>query len=327
MPEYTDDEIKRIDSLGINFNNFYNLPEEYSAYENSRFVVFTVPYEKTTSYRRGTAGGPQAIIHASHQIELHDVEIGSEPFRAGIHTDPDFLLHLTDPEKISSQPFAETHKALVSKIKKTLTDGKIPVVIGGEHTISIIPIEAAATLYPDLTVVQFDAHADLRSGYEGNPYSHACFMRRVLESTHPPRKVIQLSVRSICPEEMRFARDSGKITVFMAKDISTGSVTTEQILKHITGKVYITIDMDTFDPSEVPAVGTPEPGGLRWNHVADTLAAVADTAEIIGFDVVELAPLQDSVASQFLAAKLIYRIMGLIADRHQALGKMRNAEC
>lgn len=316
MPEYPDDEIKRIDSLGINFNNFCNLPEEYSTYESSRFVVFTVPYEKTTSYRRGAAGGPQAILHASHQIELHDVEIGSEPFRAGIHTDPEWLLHVTEPEKNSSPPFAETRKALGNKVKKTLNNKKISVVIGGEHTISIAPIETAATLYPDLTVVQFDAHADLRYEYDGNPYSHACFMRRVLETTHPPRNVAQLGVRSICPEEIRFARDSGKVAIFLSKDISTGSATTEQILAQITGKVYITIDMDTFDPSEVPAVGTPEPGGLRWNQVVDTLAAIADAAEIIGFDVVELAPLQDSVASQFLAAKLIYRIMGLIADRH-----------
>ncbi|MEW6201483.1 MAG: agmatinase, partial [bacterium] len=211
-------------------------------------------------------------------------------------------------------------KILGEKVKKVITDGKIPVVIGGEHSVSLAPIEAAAAIYPELTVVQFDAHADLRSEYNGSPYSHASVIRRVLELPQPPRRVIQIGIRSMCPEEIRFVRDSGKVTILWGKDITAddaGRHLRMPPLKKITGKVYITIDMDAFDPSEVPAVGTPEPGGIRWHQAVDILSVIIGSADVVGFDVVELAPLRDGVASQFLAAKLIYRIMGLIERKQR----------
>ncbi|MEW5947046.1 MAG: agmatinase [bacterium] len=304
-PDFDDDVIERIDTAPFRGANFCGLPPEFSSFENSRFVVVPVPFEETTSFRRGAAGAPAEIISASAQVELLDVEAGAQPFRAGIHTCADFMnLPLT---------LDDVRGPLTGKLAEIFSLGKTPVVIGGEHTVSIAPVAAACAAFEDLTLVHLDAHADLRNEYEGNRFSHACALRRAMELSPPPSRLIMVGVRSMCPEEIRFVRDSAGVTLRLARDVRSGAARLDRIAADAGGgSVYITIDMDVFDPSEVPAVGTPEPGGLGWGQVCGLLAGIVAGADVVGFDVVELAPAPHAVRSQFLAAKLIYRLMGLI---------------
>ncbi|MFH1539434.1 MAG: agmatinase [bacterium] len=311
--EFADDTIKKLDGGPATHPGFLGLPPEFSAPERARFVVIPVPFEETTSYGKGAARGPGAIIEASHQVELHDVEIAAEAFREGIHTDTALL---------DDTPTGERIVGAVEEVVGKWLDagkphrGKLPVVLGGEHTVSVGAIRAAAAraaaVADGLTVVQLDAHADLRDSYGGSPLSHACAMRRALEGPPRPGRLVQVGVRSMCPEEIRFAAGRDDIKTFLAGDFLSGKATREEILSAIGPRVYLTIDMDVFDPSEAPAVGTPEPGGLRWADVAGLIEGIANAAEVVGVDVVELAPIPGLKAPEFFAAKLIYRILGLI---------------
>ncbi len=197
----------------------------------------------------------------------------------------------------------------ISEITSWLVDsGKLPVALGGEHTITAGLVRALAKKYPRLGALQLDAHADLRESYQGTPWSHACVMRRVLEHEVP---IVQVGVRSLCYEEAQYAA-TRELPLYFARNILEGSGWRRKILAHLPAEVYITVDLDVFDPSIMPAVGTPEPGGLGWYWVMELLREVAKMRRVVGFDVVELAPQPGNRAPDFLGAKLVYKLLGYI---------------
>jgi len=292
------------------FDNFLSLPPEYSDPASSKFVVFTAPFEKTTSYRKGTALGPEAILEASHQVELFDFELGRSAVEKGIATDRSL-------DAFCDGDYEKFDVAARAVATATMRRGATPVFIGGEHSISLAPAAAALELYPDLTVVQIDAHADLRDSYDGDRYSHASVMRRILEIDPGPPRVVQVGIRSGCAEEFRMAESESRIKMFTAAAIHSGRVSIDDILDSVKGRVYLTIDLDGIDPAEAPAVGTPEPGGLSWRWTLEFIERLCALSKPVAFDLVELCPIPGDFRSDFLSAKLIYRIIGLIAAQSE----------
>lgn len=286
------------------YDNFMSLPPQYSGAHASRFVVLPVPFEATTSYRSGAADGPKALIEASWQVELFDAELGKRAFEAGIHTSRKADRRVRRADTM--------YKAVRRETAAALDNGQIPVVLGGEHTVTVPAVHAALERYPELSVLQLDAHADLRDSFEGTPWSHACAMRRILALADRPPRIVQAGLRSMCTEEWNLSRRSRSVTSFLAKDNMSGKAPAHKILSALSRDVYVTIDLDAFDPSEMPGVGTPEPGGLTWAWVNDLLGLVAAKRNIVGFDIVELCPIEGQNISEFFAAKLTYRIMGLL---------------
>jgi agmatinase len=282
--------------------NFGGLPEEHSKYETSRAVIFPVPLERTTTYEHGTRNGPAAILAASRNMELYDEELGIEPYKEfGIVTLP--AIDTMDGT------LQEVLEELFTAESELFADGKFPVALGGEHSLTPPLVSAAAKKFKNLSVLQIDAHADLRDKYQGNPASHACAMRRVVEIC----PAVQVGIRSLCEEE---ARDIPNlpVKVYWAKDIARAPLKTwiAKVLGDLSSHVYVTIDVDGFDPSVVPATGTPEPGGLDWHQVTSLMRAVAGHKKIVGMDVVELLPQPGHHASDFLAAKLVYKCLGYV---------------
>ncbi len=264
--------------------------------EESRAVVMQVPYDGTTSFRAGTREGPHAIITASRQLELFDRELGRDiAEEVGIHTLPEM-----EPDTGSAE---KTVRRVEEMAGDVLAGGKFPVMLGGEHSVSAGAVAALAKKYKDLSVLQIDAHADLRDEYEGAKFNHACAMRRIRDHV---KATVQAGIRSVCREEMDY------ITKEKLDDrIHWGAEFSEaEILSHLTGTVYVTMDLDGFDPSECPGVGTPEPGGLKWLQVLKLLRAVSQKKKIVGFDVMELMPIPGTVQSEFFAAKLAYKLLG-----------------
>ncbi len=275
---------------------FAALPPEHSDYESSRVVVLPVPYDSTASGWVGAREGPAAIIEASENMELYDIGIGREPYLVGIHTLPELAVHAGGPE------------AMVERIEEVvgelLDDGKFVVTLGGEHTVAVGALRAHAKRTPGLSVLALDAHADLRDSYMDTPYSHACTLRRALESA----PLVQVGLRSAEREEHELIRERGLAFHSPQEYRAAGP---ESIAAQLADDVYITIDLDAFDPSQLAAVGTPEPGGLLWDEVSELLGTVARMGRIIGFDVTELAPSLGPRANAQLAAKLTYRLIGL----------------
>lgn len=263
-----------------------------STYNKAKFVVVPVPYEATTTYGKGTRKGPAAILAASKYVEDFDEELGFETCdRAPIHT---------------LKPVSVTGCRL--QVAGLLRDKKIPVVLGGEHSITPYVVKACAKEYKNLSVLQFDAHADLRDSYKGSKNNHACVMRRVLEIC----PAVQVGLRNISKEGWEFAKKTGQLKkIHWAEKLEL----VEKIESQLSKNVYITIDVDVFDPSVVPAVGTPEPGGMYWYEVLDILKAVCATKNVVGFDVMELSPRKADIASDFAAAKLVYKVIGYISAK------------
>lgn len=267
--------------------------------ENARAVMIPFGLEKTVSYTGGTAKGPQAILDASPELEYFDEVFWCEPFREyGIAT-------LAEPEIAGN--VEDALDQLESLTEEVLEAGKFPLILGGEHSITAGSIRPFAQRYEQLTILQFDAHADLRDGYDGEHYSHAAAMCRCLD--HPNVRLVSVGIRNISAGEIPFLEaNKDRIEIFWAKDKAKWSAA--DIAKAVgTGPTYITFDIDGFDSSLMPATGTPEPGGLFWDEVMDALAAVSKSANIVGADVVELAPQTGLHACDFLAAKLCYKIM------------------
>lgn len=286
-------------TLGVK-NNFLAIDEKYSSFENSEIVIQSVPYEKTVSYGKGTSKGPKAILKASHYVEFFDEELNRELcFEKGIAA-----LSSLNLEKL---PPAEAIKKIYESTKNLLNKNKFVVTLGGEHTISQAPIKAFLEKYPDLTVLQFDAHSDLRNSYEGTKYSHASVMARVAEMT---KSIVQVGIRAQCKEEYEFIKSNG-IVAFYARDIfsSVSDKWHKDVINALGKNVYITFDVDGFDPSLLPATGTPEPGGLFWDNTMNLLKKIGESKNIVGFDVVELAPSKAHPASDFIAAKLVYKML------------------
>jgi agmatinase len=283
-------------------HTFLGLDEAASAFGKAKVVILPVPYESTTSYGGGTSGGPGAILEASRYIELYDHELEAEPWEAGISTLPQ--LHLTGSGL--GEAMAEL-RAAYDRVQDAGPE-KLIITVGGEHSISAPPIQSwVERLGGDrLTVLQFDAHTDLRPEYEGTRHSHAAVMHQV----HEEVDIVAVGIRAVTREEARLARDRTNIHVFYADDIQTGEAWIDAVMGRLTENVYITFDVDGFDPALVPSTGTPEPGGLGWYPVLRLLRRVFQERNVRGVDVVELAPIPGLHAPDFLVAKLIYKMIG-----------------
>jgi len=277
--------------------NFGGLELEFSALDRARAVVLPVPYDFSTTYQSGTRWGPRAILAASQNMELWDEELGPT-YRAGIHT----------LEEI--EPSAEGPEAMARRVEQATAwifdHGKLPVVLGGEHSITAGTVAAARKKYPGVTVLQLDAHADMRESYLDSRYSHACVMRRVREGG----RAASVGVRSMGEEEAEYLKAHPE-AIWSTRQFRALKGDWAPILAALGDEVFVTFDLDALDPGILPGTGTPEPGGLDWFEAVDLLAAVAAKKRIIGFDVVELAPLPGQVTSDFLAARLTYRMIGL----------------
>lgn len=278
--------------------NFLGLPDEHARLEESAVVILPVPYEATVSYMGGTRFGPRALLHASRYVELYDHELDAEPYTVGVHTLPELLLSGAGPEAA----LAELRRAMDA----LLDLGKFVVLVGGEHTVSAPAIQAhAARSEGRLSVLQLDAHADLRREYEGTPYSHACVMYRV----HRDADLVPVGLRSFTAEEAALMRERGIPAVFGHELQSADWM--DRVLRALGDAVYVTIDVDFFDPAIMPSTGTPEPGGGWWYPTLALLERVFAERRVVGCDVVELAPIPGIVAPDFLAAKLVYKLVGL----------------
>lgn len=282
--------------------NFGGLPEENSRYESARAVIFPIPLERTTSYERGTVRGPAAILEASRNMETFDDELGVETFlKMGIAT----LAPADAAEGTLEKVLADLYTTELALLR----DGKFPVALGGEHSLTPPLVAAAAKQFADLSVLQIDAHADLREAYQGNRASHASAMRRVLETC----PAVQVGIRSLSIEESE-AIPHLRTKIYWARDIARAPLENwiPRVVADLSPHVYLTVDLDGFDPAYVPATGTPEPGGLDWYQVTSLLRAVAQERKIVAADVVELLPQHGDHASDFLAAKLVYKILGYV---------------
>ncbi len=276
--------------------NFASLDEEDSSFERSRVVVLPVPYDSTVSARAGTRDGPRAIIEASADMELYDVGLGIEPWRHGIHTLPELAPHTGSPEAMADR--------IESVVGEMLDAGKFVVTLGGEHTVAVGAVRAHAKRTPGLSVLAFDAHSDMRDEYLDSKFNHACTLRRAHE--HAP--VTQVGLRSASFEDAAFVRGEG-LAFYSPKEFRQAGA--QAVVDRLSDAVYITIDLDNFDPAEMSAVGTPEPGGLHWDEVSDLLIAVTSAKRVVGFDVTELSPSLGPRSCAQLAAKLTYRLIGL----------------
>jgi agmatinase len=284
--------------------NFGLLPDSLSTYATARVVVLPVPFERTVSYGKGTSAGPAAILRASQAMELYDEELRFEPAEIGIATLPPFLPDAFD----LGAALAE----LEQECRRHLAAGKFLLTLGGEHSLSLAPIRAAHAVHGELCVVQFDAHADLRAEFEGTPFSHAAVMRRVHDERLP---TLPIGVRSLSKEEAEFAHEAGVPIVWSHELDELEGQRFERLLAALPERVYLTFDIDYFDPSLVPATGTPEPGGGTWHPTLRLLSRLFEAKTVVAMDVVELAPLGGQPASDFVAAKLAYKCLGYWARR------------
>jgi agmatinase len=273
--------------------NFGYLPEDYSDPDNAGIVIIPVAYDGTSTWLKGADKGPVAIIEASANMELYDIETDSEVYKKGIFTEQIIGGEISTAEMIET--VTETARYYLER-------DRFMVIIGGEHSVSIGSIKAHTEQYENLTVLQLDAHSDLREEYNGSKYNHACVMARVKELC----PIVQVGIRSMDYSEKKSLDRFG---TFFAKDIYNNTDWIKNVISKLSDNVYITIDLDAFDPSIMPSTGTPEPGGLLWYDVLALLKVVAEKKNIVGFDVVELCPDTKNKAPDFLAAKLIYKLL------------------
>jgi agmatinase len=283
----------------LNFLGLKSLPVK-----EAEAVILPIPYEATVTYGGGTREGPEAILTASLQVELWDEELNWESAAA---------IRLATAQPIL--PEVSGPQAMVEKIKRIVqpwvAQGKLILALGGEHTITVALVQACQTRYPDFTVVALDAHADLRESYDGSKLSHACTMRRIYELGRP---LTLLGVRSYSQDEYQLLRVAPRLKVFKPRDLNTPAGWDQALehLKGIVGPVYLSIDLDALDPGIMPAVGTPEPGGLSYGQVLSIMQTLAQRGPVIGLDLVELAPMPGNRVSEFTAARLAYKALGYI---------------
>jgi len=280
--------------------------EEFSSFERSRILVWPIAYEGTVSYGTGTGRGAEAIIDASRNMELYDEETDAEVYKLGIHT-------LEESDSI--EPPAKMMQALYERARELVSSDKFVAMIGGEHSVSAPVIRAHAERYENLSVLQIDAHADLRDTYDGTPHSHASIMARVTRDLKLPS--VQVGIRSISAEEAR-ALDTLPTRIFWARDIVGRTDWWEDAVSGLTENVYLTVDIDGLDPSLVAQTGTPEPGGLGWYETVGLIRTLARTRRIVGMDLTEYAYVEGQDASAFLCAKLIYKTLSFIFESETA---------
>jgi len=330
-------------------DNFLGLPARYSDYAHSRFAVLPIPYDSTTSFQTGTRDGPAAIIRASQQVELFDEELEAECHKSGVATLDPLVPNMAGPEAM--------HEDIFQTARRIVRDGKFLLGLGGEHSISSGLVRAVMTKHKKLSVLQIDAHLDLRNSWEGAKHSHACVMRRIVDLG---ANVVSIGNRNVSLEEHRFLKtvirtpsasvgpgkersskfkvqkhhrrtaSSGRSSNFDLrtsnfKSPSVGVITARQchtdddwvdrVLNALGDTVYVTIDIDGFDPSFAPGTGTPEPGGLDWYQVTGLLRLVAAEKKVVGADIVEVMPIPGQAVTEFLAARLIYKLIGYTQNR------------
>ena len=274
-------------------NTYAGIPEEFAKIEKSSIVLSTVPYDGTSTWQKGADKGPEAFLKASENMELYDIETDSEVYRNGIF--------MADPVTENSSPEAMV-EAVYSLTKKYILRDRFVTTFGGEHSISIGAIRAHNEVFQNLTVLQIDAHADLRKEYEGSNYNHACALYEANENTN----LIQVGIRSMDVAEKRVMN---RANVFFAHEMAQDKFWMDVAIELMTDNVYITIDLDGFDPSICPATGTPEPGGLMWYESLEFFKKVFEQKNVVGFDIVELCPNENEKSSDFLAAKLYYKLL------------------
>lgn len=289
--------------------SFCGLPGNAAAYAQASTIILPVPFDKTSTWLKGADKGPAAIIEASKYLELYDIETDSEVYKKGI-----FTAHPVHAS--SSSVLLRKTDAAVSRYLK---DNKLVVTLGGDHSVSIGVIKSYANHYKNLSVLHLDAHADSRDSYEGTPYNHACVMARAREIT---KNIVSVGIRSMDSSERAYV-DRKKM--FFAHDIHDSDKWINNAVRLLTDKVYITIDLDVFDPGLMPSTGTPEPGGLGWYQIMKLLASVSKSKRIVGFDVVELCPSKHK-APDFLAAKLIYTLLSYIhANKPRSMSAVKSS--
>jgi agmatinase len=276
--------------------------------ETARIAIIPAPLEYSVCYMTGTQFGPQAILDASSQMELYDEELDRSPIEVGVHTLP--MLDYTGLDHTAAL------KLTGDTVREVLQRGQLPLTLGGEHSLSAPVIAAVHEHYPDLTVVHIDAHGDLRDEFEGTPLSHASIERRVVDMGIP---LLEIGIRSFSPEEAQFLKTRPDVAIVWAYQMARGiaRIPWERLGKH----TYVTLDLDAFDPGEMPAVGTPEPGGLSWYQVLDLFREICKRTTIVGMDVVELCPMEGQTRADFLAAKLVYKMIGYLTETTNTTGR------
>ena len=275
--------------------SFLDMDEELYELEHARYVLLSVPYDGTSTFVKGADKGPQAILDASDSLELYDVQYQIEACNAGIHTDQ-HIYDLSSPDNMV--------QSVYQRVKHFMEMQKFPILLGGEHSVSVGAIKAMSEQYEDLTVLQIDAHADLRDEYHDSIYNHACVMSRAQDYA----RVVQVGIRNVCTEEMHNLVPEN---VFSAHDIYTTEEWMDTAVERLTQPVYVTFDMDGLDPSILPATGTPLPGGLQWYPTLKFLDKVFRQRNVVGFDVVELCPQPDNKVSDVLAATLVSKMINM----------------
>ena len=279
---------------------FAGIPEEYSGYDNSTVLLQSIPYDGTSTWGKGADKGFKAFLNAAENMELYDIETNSEVYRKGIH-----ILPVISPEDSPELMY----EAIYERMKKLQESGKFLTFFGGEHSISIGVIKSFYETIPNLTVLQLDAHADLRPDYMGSPYNHACALYDASRHT----QLVQVGIRSMDQSEVAHMKQEN---CFFAHEMAESDDWMVRSIDRMTDKIYITLDLDVFDPSIMPATGTPEPGGLTWNTTLKYLKKVFASREVVGFDIVELAPIEGLNAPDFLAAKLYYKMLSYKFHQH-----------
>jgi agmatinase len=274
-------------------NSNFGGNEVVYSYDNSGIIILPVPYDATSTWIKGADKGPEAILKASVNLEFYDIETDSEAHKKGIYT--------IEPLEITESPEALVN-SVYNKTKFLFEEGKFPVILGGNHTVSIGSIKAAAEFHKNISVLQLDAHTDLRPVYEGSVYNHACVMARAKEVA----PIVQVGIRSMAYEEIQFAE---KDRIFYSHELYYNKELYNSAIEKLTDNVYVTIDLDVFDPSIMPSTGTPEPGGLGYYEVMHFLKDVIKHKNVVAFDVVELCPSDVNKSPDFMAAKIVYQLL------------------
>jgi len=288
--------------LSTKTQNYFGLSEDYSSREKSRVAIVPIPYETSTSYGKGAKGGPKAILDASQQVELFDDELWTEPFKIGIHTMQPLELEAVTTE--SDNAFS----TLVETVKPLVDADKFPILLGGEHSLTLGGVKSCLEKYPNLSVLQIAAHSNLRSSYEGNSHSHASVGFQVYKALPKPL-ITQVGIRNVSWEEVAWMEEEEpNISIFWARNQSKWDIA--EIINTLSEDVYLSISMDGLDSGIMPATGAPEPGGLDWYQLMEVIKTLCVRKNVVAADLTELSPLKDMHAPNFLAAKLIYKLIG-----------------
>ena len=297
-------EYSWLGDVPLQWRTFLDTPPSENDPESARVFVVPVPYDSTTSFKTGAREGPGAIIDASRHLEDYDTELDGDISEVGIHTTPELRPRLESPQAMIA--------GVRTAISSAASHGKLTALLGGEHTIAVGAVQAFSEIYPDLSVLYIDAHADMRDIYQGTRLGHASVARRISEIC----PITLIGVRSISANEMSFLKEQGiPVQFWRTNSPENLRQSTGLAEKRLTPNVYISIDLDALDPSIMDAVGTPEPGGILWHELLSLLRSVSRHANIVGFDIVELSPSHGADACAYTAAKLTYKLIGYATRR------------